>query len=117
MQHGLLKPSFIPDRGQRELRELTRYRRALIEERARGVNRFQTVLEGVHIKRGSVVSDVLGKSGTRMLQALAAGTTDPAALAALADDRLRATPEALHRALQGLMGPTSNSCSGSSCAI
>ena len=104
LQHGLLKPSFVPDRGQRELRELTRYRKSLIEERAREVNRIQKVLEGANIKLGSVVSNVLGKSGTRMLQALAAGTTDPAALAALADERLRATPEDLQRALQGLMG-------------
>ncbi len=104
LQHGLLKPSFIPDRGQRELRELTRYRKSLIEERAREVNRIQKVLEGANIKLGSVVSDVLGKSGTRMLAALAAGTTDPVELAALADERLRATPEELQRALQGLMG-------------
>ena len=104
LQHGLLKPSFIPERGQRELRELTRYRKSLIEERAREVNRIQKVLEGANIKLGSVVSDILGLSGTRMLEALAAGTTDPAALAALADDRLRATPETLQRALQGLMG-------------
>ena len=104
LQHGLLKPSFIPDRPQRELRELTRYRKSLIEERAREVNRIQKVLEGANIKLGSVVSDVLGVSGTRMLQALADGMTDPAQLAALADDRLRATPEELRRALQGLMG-------------
>jgi transposase len=104
LQHGLLKPSFIPDRGQRELRELTRYRKSLIEERAREVNRIQKVLEGANIKLSSMVSDILGKSGTRMLEALAAGTTDPAALAALADDRLRATPAELQRALQGLMG-------------
>ena len=104
LQHGLLKPSFIPDRGQRELRELTRYRKSLIEERAREVNRIQKVLEGANIKLGSVVSDILGKSGTRMIQALAAGTTDPATLAALADERLRATPEELARALHGLMG-------------
>jgi|SRR5579875_3902003 len=104
LQHGLLKPSFIPDRGQRELRELTRYPKSLIEERAREVNRIQKVLEGANIKLGSVVSNVLGVSGTRIVRALAAGTTDPAVLAALADDRLRATPEELQRALHGLMG-------------
>ncbi len=104
LQHGLLKPSFIPDRGQRELRELTRYRQALIEERAREVNRIEKVLEGANIKLGSVVSNVLGVSGTRIGRALAAGTTDPAVLAALADDRLRATPEELQRARHGLMG-------------
>jgi transposase len=104
LQHGLLKPSFIPDRGPRELRELTRYRKSLIEERAREVNRIQKVLEGANIQLSSRVSDILGKSGPRMLAALAAGTTDPAALAALADDRLRATPAERQRALQGLMG-------------
>jgi transposase len=104
LQHGLLQPSFIPDRAQRELRELTRYRKSVIEERAREANRIQKVLEGANIKLGSVISDVLGTSGTRILRALARGETDPAQLAALADDRLRATPEDLARALEGLMG-------------
>ena len=103
LQHGLLQPSFIPDRAQRELRELTRYRKSLIEERAREANRIQKVLEGANIKLGSVISDVLGVSGTRILHALARGETDPAQLAALADDRLRATAEDLTRALDGLM--------------
>lgn len=104
LQHGLLQPSFVPDRAQRELRELTRYRKALIEERAREANRIQKVLDGANIKLGSVVSDVLGQSGTRMLRALADGTTDAAQLAELADHRLRATSEELQRALSGLMG-------------
>ncbi len=103
LQHGLLQPSFIPDREQRELRELTRYRKSLIEERAREANRIQKVLEGANIKLGSVISDVLGVSGTRILHALARGETDPAQLAALADDRLRATTDDLTRALDGLM--------------
>ncbi len=62
------------------------------------------MLEGANIKLGSVISDVLGASGTRILRALARGETDPAQLAALADDRIRATPEELARALEGLMG-------------
>ena len=103
LQHGLLQPSFIPDRAQRELRELTRYRKSLIEERAREANRIQKVLEGANIKLGSVISDVLGVSGTRILHALARGETDPAQLATLADDRLRATADDLTRALDGLM--------------
>ena len=103
LQHGLLQPSFIPDRAQRELRELTRYRKSLIEEQAREANRIQKVLEGANIKLGSVISDVLGVSGTRILHALARGETDPAQLAALADDRLRATADDLTRALDGLM--------------
>ena len=103
LQHGLLKPSFIPDRAQRELRELTRYRTSLLGERAREVNRIQKVLEGGNIKISSVLSDILGVSGTRMLQALADGESDPVRLAALADERVRATPEALQEALEGLM--------------
>ena len=98
-----LQPSFIPDRAQRELRERIRYRKSLIEERAREANRIQQGLEGAHIQLGSVISDVLGISGTRILHALARGETDPAQLAALADDRLRATADDLTRALDGLM--------------
>ncbi len=97
-------PSFIPDRPQRELREAVRYRRSLMEERAREVNRIQKVLEGGHIKLGSVISDVLGISGRAMLQALAQGEEDVARLAALADPRIRASVDLLARALTGLMG-------------
>jgi len=75
MQHGLLKPSFIPLRPQRELRELIRYRISLIEERADEANRIQKVLEGGNIKLSSVVTDVLGKSGRAMLEAIAEGGT------------------------------------------
>ena len=103
LPHGLLHPSFIPDRAQRELRELTRYRKRLIEERAREHHRIQKVLEGANIKLGSVVSDVRGVSGTRILAALADGITDPAALAALADERVRASTAELVAALTGRM--------------
>jgi len=65
LQHGLVKGSFIPDREQRELRELTRYRRSLIEERAREVNRMQKVLEGANIKLSSVATDITGVSGVQ----------------------------------------------------
>ena len=101
---GLVVPSFIPDKPQRELREAVRYRRSLIEERAREVNRIQKVLEGGNIKLGSVVSDVLGVSGRAMLTALADGSTDPAQLATLAHPRLRASAELLAQALTGVMG-------------
>lgn len=104
LRHGLLTPSFIPDRPQRELRELTRQRTQWLAERSREVNRVQKVLEGANIKLSSVVTDVLGVSGRRMLAALVAGTTDPATLAALADPRLRATPAVLQAALTGAMG-------------
>src|SRR5215469_2552910 len=89
LQHGLLRASFIPPAAQRELRELTRYRTALIQERAAEINRVQKVLEGANIKLGAVASNVLGVSGKAMLQAIVAGTTDAAALADLAKGRLR----------------------------
>ncbi|MED3912789.1 IS110 family transposase [Peribacillus simplex] len=73
LRHGLLKASFIPDRNQRELRELVRYRRSIIEERARQHNRIQKVLEGANIKLGSVVSDIMGVSSKDMLRAIANG--------------------------------------------
>ncbi len=77
LRHGLLKASFIPDRTQRELRELVRYRRSMIEERARQHNRIRKVLEGANIKLGSVVSDVMGISSLDMLRAIAEGQNDP----------------------------------------
>jgi transposase len=84
LRHGLLKGSFVPDRAQRELRELTRYRTKLIEERASEVNRVQKVLEGANIKLASVVSDIMGVSARAMLAALLAGTSEPAEMAELA---------------------------------
>ena len=104
LQHGLLRASFIPDRPQRELRELTRYRRSLVEERSREANRIQKLLEGANIKLASVATDVLGVSGRAMLAALAAGETDPQALAGLARGRLREKTGELQEALRGLMG-------------
>src|SRR5918911_3743939 len=84
LRHGLLRASFIPDRPQRELRELTRYRTSLIRERTAEVNRLQKTLEGANIKLAAVASDVTGVSGREMLAALVAGTTNAATLAALA---------------------------------
>lgn len=104
LRHGLIKGSFVPDRSQRELRELMRYRRSLIQERTREANRVQKVLEGANIKLGSVASDVLGASGRAMLQAIAQGTEDPEALADLAKGRLRDKHEELVKALRGLVG-------------
>jgi len=101
MRHGLLRPSFIPPRPQRELRELVRYRISLVEERADETNRIQKVLEGGNIKLGSVVSDILGKSGRAMLQAMAAGTTDPEILSGMAQGKLCAKREQLIQALRG----------------
>ncbi len=105
LRHGLLKGSYIPKREQRELRELVRYRRSLINERSREVNRLQKVLEGANIKLASVASDVLGVSGRSMLEALVHGHNDPKLLAELAKGRLKNKRQDLERALRGLVGP------------
>jgi transposase len=103
-RHGLLRGSFIPARPQRELRELVRYRRAMIQERAREINRIQKVLEGANIKLGDVTS-VINKSGRAMVTALINGETDPTAIADLARGRLRSKRTALQGAVHGLVGP------------
>ncbi len=77
LHHGLLKASFIPSAPQRELRDLTRYRVRLTEERAREVNRVQKTLEDTNLKLGDVVSDVMGKAARLILNAIADGETDP----------------------------------------
>lgn len=104
LRHGLVRGSFIPDRPQRELRELMRYRRSLIRQRAQVVNRIQKVLEGANIKLSAVATDVVGTSGRAMLEAMVRGTEDPQALATMAKGRLRQKRSALEDALQGLMG-------------
>lgn len=103
MLHGLLKPSFIPPKPQRALRDLTRYRSKLIEERARTVNRIQKLLEGANIKLGSVVSDVMGVSAQAMLARLCEGHMSPQAMAELARGSLRNKIPELERALTGLV--------------
>jgi transposase len=101
LRHGLLKASFVPPRPQRERRELTRYRTALIRQRSDEVNRLQKTLEGANIKLAAVASNVVGVSGRQILQELIAGTTDPATLAELAHGRLREKRPQLERALAG----------------
>ena len=101
LRHGLLTPSFVPDREQRELRELTRYRTSLVEERAAEVNRLQKTLEGANIKLGSVASTIVGKSARQMLEGLVEGTAGAAALAQLAQGRLREKLPQLEQALAG----------------
>ncbi|GFP25808.1 hypothetical protein HKBW3S43_01554 [Candidatus Hakubella thermalkaliphila] len=103
LRHGLLRGSFIPDKEQRELRELVRYRQSLIRERVAEANRIQKVLEGANIKLGSVASDILGKSGRSMLKAIISGTDDPSLLAAMAKGRLKNKTAELKRALRGLL--------------
>ena len=105
LRHGLLTASFVPDRTQRELRELTRYRTSLINERSAAVNRLQKTLEGANIKLASVASDPLGLSGREMLNALVDGSTDVAAMAELARGKMRAKRGLLERALAGRMAP------------
>jgi transposase len=104
LRHGLLKPSFIPDRDQRELAEVVRYRRSLVEMRSAEINRIGKVLEGANIKLSSVLSNVVGVSGRAMLGRLVEGEEDPTALAALAHGTVRASQEDLARALQGMVG-------------
>jgi len=106
LRHGLLTASFVPDRTQRELRELTRYRTSLINERSAAVNRLQKTLEGANIKLASVASDVLGVSSRQMLAAVVEGTTlEASALANLAHGQLRDKVPQLEHALSGRVGP------------
>jgi transposase len=104
VEHGLVRPSFVPPKPIRELRNLTRYRRAQIEERTREAQRLDKVLQDAGVKLSSVASDPLGVSGRRMLEALVGGTRDPEVLAELARGKLRAKLPALRQALQGRFG-------------
>jgi transposase len=101
LQCGLLKPSFVPDRQQRELRDLTRQQSKLVQQRNAVANRIQKVLESANIKLGSVATDVLGVSGRKIIEALMAGEKDVSALAELAQKRLRGKIPELQRALEG----------------
>ena len=101
LQCGLLKGSFIPPRPQRELRDLTRHRVQLVEEKTRTSNRIEKVLEDANIKLGSVASEVMGVSGRAMIEALIEGTKEPAQIADLARRQLRGKIPQLEKALQG----------------
>ncbi len=101
LEHGLLRGSFVPPPPLRELRDLTRYRQTLLEDRTRQINRVHKVLHDAGIKLASVASDIMGKSGRAMLQALVTGTTDPAQLAGFAVGQLRKKRAALQDALAG----------------
>ena len=101
VEHGLVRPSFVPPPEIRELRDLTRYRKSQIEERSREAQRLDKVLQDAGLKLSSVASDVLGVSGRAMLAALVAGNRDPVALAELARGALRAKIPALREALTG----------------
>jgi transposase len=103
---GLLRGSFVPPQEIRDVRELTRYRKTLIQRRADECNRIQKLLEGCNIKLASVATDILGVSGWEMLEALAEGQTDPAKLADLAHGRLRRKIPQLTEALHGRVRET-----------
>jgi transposase len=101
LQHGLVRPSFVPDAQQRALRDLTRTRTTLVQERARLVNRVQKILEDANIKLSCVATDVMGVSSRQILTALIQGQSDPLELAQRARGRLRNKMAELEAALQG----------------
>jgi transposase len=101
LRHGLLRGSFIPSKPQRQLRELTRYRSTLVQDRARTLNRLQAVLEDANLKLASVVTDIYGVSARAMLEAILAGERDVETLADLARGRLRTKRDQLKEALEG----------------
>jgi transposase len=103
MRYGLLQASFVPSQGQRDLRDLTRYRTKLVQERSREVNRVQGVLERANVKLAAVATDVMGVSSRAILAALVEGRVDPATMAELAKGRLRSKVPLLEQALTGLV--------------
>jgi len=106
LRHGLLKASFIPPKPIRDLRDLLRSRKTLVQQRAQAINRVQKVLETANIKLSSVATDVLGKSGRDMLDARLSGVSDADTLAEYARGRLRAKLPALREALDGRVDAT-----------
>uniref|UniRef100_A0A7C2IQ11 IS110 family transposase n=1 Tax=Ammonifex degensii TaxID=42838 RepID=A0A7C2IQ11_9THEO len=103
LRHGLLRGSFIPPRPVRELRDLTRYREALVKERVREIQRLQKILEDTNIKLSVVVTDITGVSARAILEALVEGSSDPKVMAELAKGRLRSKIWELERALKGVL--------------
>jgi transposase len=101
LAHGLIRGSFVPDEQAQEMRSLLRTRKQLVRECSRHVQRLQKTLEDANIKLDSVVSDVMGLSGRKMIEALIAGESDPERLAQLAHRRIKARPEVLREALRG----------------
>src|SRR6266508_1308047 len=105
LEHGLVRPSFVPPREIRDLRDLTRYRKVLINERGREAQRLEKVLQDAGVKLSSVATNILGVSGRAMISALVEGTHDPAVLADLARGGLRRKLPALRGALEGRFRP------------
>ena len=98
---GLIKASFVPGETIQELRSLMRTRKQLVREQTRHIQRMQKTLEEANIKLDSVISEIMGLSGRRMIEAMIAGVRDPKKLAQLADRRIKASPKALYDALHG----------------
>jgi transposase len=105
LAHGLIRGSFVPDPQTQEMRDLLRTRKQLVRERSRHVQRLQKTLEDANIKLDSAISDIMGLSGRKMIEALITGESDPARLAELAHRQIKATPEALREALRGRVTP------------
>ena len=101
LAHGLIRASFVPDTQTQEMRSLMRTRKQLVREQSSHVLRVQKTLEDANIKLDSLLSDLMGKSGRAMLEALIAGETNPVKLASLASRRVKASPEELREALRG----------------
>jgi transposase len=101
LAHGLIRSSFVPEREIQELRELMRTRKQLGRQQSSHIKRLQKTLESANVKLDSVITDIVGKSGRAMIQALIAGETDPVKLAALADRRIKASAQQLREALRG----------------
>lgn len=104
LRHGLLKASYIPNKEQRELREFVRYRRSIIQEKTREVNRIHKVLEGANIKLGTVISDIMGNNGRVILDGLINSEKSPHELANLTDNRLKSSKKEIEEAITGLVG-------------
>ena len=105
MAHGLIRGSFVPDAETQVLRNLLRTRKQLVREKSGHVQRLQKTLEDANIKLDSEISDIIGLTGRRMVEAIIAGETNPATLATLADPRIKAPPERLREALRGRVLP------------
>ncbi|HEU4906948.1 MAG TPA: IS110 family transposase [Solirubrobacterales bacterium] len=105
LAHGLIRPSFVPDPETRAMRDLLRTRKQLVREQASHVQRIQKTLEEANLELASVLTDIMGQSGRAVLEALAAGETDPGRLQALVGPRVKASPEAIRAALTGRPGP------------
>ena len=103
-ERGMLRPSFVPPPWQRQLRDLCRYRRTLVQERSREKQRAEKLLEDAQIKLSSVISDIFGVSGRDMLEALISGQRDPQVLAGLARGKMRGKNSVLQEALTGHFG-------------